>query len=274
MKDLSQHRILLVNDDGIDAPGMQVLEKTARQLSDDVWVVAPDSNFSGASHSLSIGSQMRIFRRDDRHFAVRATPTECAMLAIHELMKDTPPTICLSGINRGPNLAEDTAYSGTIAAAREATQLGIPAIALSQVFAPGEKDFTIGEDRRIHWETSERWCAPLLRQLLQEPMAPGVFLNVNFPGVPPAQVEGVRITIQGQRPPGCYVPEPMTDERGQRYYRIMLAYRDGDPHPDSDLRAIADNCISVTPLKLDLTSLEYREKLIGAMPGSLRPDPA
>jgi len=271
MDDDFNHRILLVNDDGIDAPGMQVLEQAARQLSDDVWVVAPDRNCSGASHSLSIGSPMRIHRRDDRHFALRATPTECAMLAIHELMKDQPPTICLSGINRGPNLAEDTAYSGTIAAAREATQLGIPAIALSQVFAPGEKDFTIGEDRKIHWETSERWCAPLLRQLLQEPLDPGVFLNVNFPGVLPRQVEGVRFSIQGQRPPGCYVPEPMMDEEGQRYYRLVLAYRDGSPHPDSDLRAIADNCISVTPLKLDLTSLEFREKLIGAMTDGLPP---
>jgi 5'-nucleotidase len=269
MKDLSQHRILLVNDDGIDAPGMQVLEQAARQISDDVWVVAPDSNCSGASHSLSIGSQMRIYQRDERHFAVRATPTECAMLAIHQLMVDTPPTLCLSGINRGPNLAEDTAYSGTIAAAREATQLGVPAIAMSQVFAPGEKDFTIGEDRKIHWETSERWCARLLRHLLQEPLDPGVFLNVNFPGVTPDEVEGVRITIQGQRPPGCYVPEPMTDERGERYYRIMLAYRDGDPHPDSDIRAIADNFISVTPLKLDLSALEYRERLIGVMPERL-----
>lgn len=260
-----------MNDDGIDAPGMQVLEKAARRLTDDVWVVAPDSNRSGASHSLSIGSQMRIHRRDDRHFAVHATPTECAMLAIHELMRDTPPTICLSGINRGPNLAEDTAYSGTIAAAREATQLGIPAVAISQVFAPGERDFTIGEDRSIPWETAEHWCTPLLQKLLQETLSPGVFLNVNFPGVPPDQVEGVRITIQGQRPPGCYIPEPMTDEQGQRYYRILLAYRDGDPHPDSDLRAIAENYISVTPLKLDLTSLEYREKLIGAMAGELAP---
>jgi 5'-nucleotidase len=271
MDDFSHHRILLVNDDGIDAPGMQVLEKAALQLSDDVWVVAPDRNCSGASHSLSIGTPMRIVRRDERHFALRATPTECAMLAIHEIMKDRPPTICLSGINRGPNLAEDTVYSGTIAAAREATQLGIPAIALSQVFAPGETDFTIGEDRRIHWETSERWCAPLLQQLLREPLAPGVFLNVNFPGVPPGQVEGVKFTIQGQRPPGCYVPEPMVDDEGQRYYRLVLAYRDGSPHPDSDLRAIVDNFISVTPLKLDLTSLEFREKLIGAMPNSLSP---
>lgn len=269
MNDLSHHRILLVNDDGIDAPGMQVLEEAARQLSDDVWVIAPDQNCSGASQSLSIGSPMRIVQRDDRHFALRATPTECVMLAIHEIMKERPPTICLSGINRGPNLAEDAAYSGTIAAAREASQLGIPAIALSQVFAPGEKDFTIGEDRKIHWETSRRWCASLLRQLLQETLDAGVFLNVNFPGVPPEEVGDVKITIQGQRPPGCYVPAPMVDEQNQRSYKLVLAYRDGDPHPESDLCAIANNSISVTPLKLDLTCLDYRKKLIGAMPDKL-----
>ncbi|MEO1081582.1 MAG: 5'/3'-nucleotidase SurE [Pseudomonadota bacterium] len=271
MKDLAHHRILLVNDDGIDAPGMQILEQAARQLSDDVWVIAPDKNCSGASQSLSIGTPMRIAQRDERHFALRATPTECVMLAIHEIMRDRLPTICLSGINRGPNLAEDLVYSGTIAAAREATQLGIPAIALSQVFAPGERDFTIGEDRKTHWETSQRWCAPLLLHLLQESFDAGVFLNVNFPGVLPEQVEGVKITAQGQRPPGCYVPAATVDENGQRSYHLVLAYRDGNPHPDSDLGAIASNHVSVTPLKLDMTSAAYREKLIDAMPSGLQP---
>jgi 5'-nucleotidase len=269
MKDLSNHRILLVNDDGIDAPGMKVLEEAVRQISGDVWVVAPDDNRSGASHSLSIQAPMRVYRRDERHFAVRGTPTECTMLGIHELIANPRPTVCISGINRGPNLAEDAAYSGTIAAAREATLLGVPAIAISQVFAPGEKNFIVGEDRKIHWETSKRWCLPLLQHLLQQDLDPGVFLNVNFPGVPPKDVEGVRITIQGQRPPGCYIPERRTDGQGNPYYWIMLSYKDGDPHPDSDLQAIADNYISVTPMKLDSSSLEYREKLIAVMPESL-----
>ncbi len=253
MNDLNKNRILLVNDDGIDAPGMQVLERAARKISSDVWVVAPMKNLSGASHSLSIGSPMRIYPRGDQRFAVQATPAECTMLAIHELMVSTPPTVCLSGINRGPNLAEDTVYSGTVAAAREAVQLSVPAIALSQVFAPGETDFTIGEDRSICWETSERWCESVLRQLLAEPLQPNLFLNVNFPGVGPDDVAGLRVTTVGQRPPGCYVPEPLVDEAGEHYYRMKLAYREGNPHPDSDLQAIADRHISITPLKLDLT---------------------
>ncbi|MFO7550747.1 MAG: 5'/3'-nucleotidase SurE [Haliea sp.] len=269
MRDLSGHRILLVNDDGIDAPGMKILEEAVRQISNDVWVVAPEDNRSGASHSLSIHTPMRVHQRDERHFAVRGTPTECTMLGIHELIADRRPTVCISGINKGPNLAEDAAYSGTIAAAREATQLGVPAIAISQVFAHGEKNFTVGEDRKIHWETSRRWCLPLLKQLLQHDLDPGVFLNINFPGVPPDEVERVRVTIQGQRPPGCYIPERRIDGQGNPYYWIMLSYEDGDCHPDSDLRAIADNCISVTPMKLDLSSLEYREKLIALLPESL-----
>lgn len=268
MKSYSHERILLVNDDGIDAPGMRVLEEAARQLSDDVWVVAPEQNYSGASQSLSITSSMRVTQRDERHFALRATPAECVMLAIHELMKDSPPTICLSGINRGPNLAEDLVYSGTVAAAREATQLGVPAIALSQVFAPGENNFLIGEDRKIHWETSRRWCFPLLTQLMAQPLDDGVFLNVNFPGVLPEHVEGVRVSIQGQRPPGCFVPEPVDGDVDRRTFQLRLAYRDGEPHPESDLHAVAQKYVSVTPLTLDMTFLSYREKLLAALPST------
>ncbi len=263
MKTLAPDRILLVNDDGIDAPGLRILEAAARQLSDDVWVVAPDDNKSGASHSLSIASPMRVTRLDDKRYAVRGTPTECTLLAVHELITDRKPTICLSGINRGPNLAEDSVYSGTVAAAREAIQLGIPSIALSQVFAAGEKNYTVGASRKIHWETAEAWVMPVLRELLAVELEPGIFLNVNFPGVPSTEVQGIRYTIQGQRPPGCYIPERRIDGQGNPYYWIMLSYEDGDSHPDSDLRAIADGHISVKPLKLDLTAHEVRSRLLG-----------
>ena len=263
MNALVPDRILLVNDDGIDAPGLRILEAAARQLSDDVWLVAPDDNKSGASHSLSIASPMRVTRLDNRRFAVRGTPTECTLLAVHELITDRKPTICLSGINRGPNLAEDSVYSGTVAAAREAIQLGIPSIALSQVFAAGETNYTVGASRKIHWETAEAWVMPVLRELLAVELEAGIFLNVNFPGVPPGEVRGIRYTIQGQRPPGCYIPERRIDGQGNPYYWIMLSYEDGDCHPDSDLRAIADGHVSVTPMKLDLTAHEVRSRLLG-----------
>lgn len=263
MKALASGRILLVNDDGIDAPGLRILEAAARQLCDDVWVVAPDDNKSGASHSLSIQTPMRVTQLEEKRYAVRGTPTECTLLAVHELIKDKKPTICLSGINRGPNLAEDSVYSGTVAAAREAIQLGIPSIALSQVFAEGEKNFTVGASKKIHWETAEKWALPVLSELVKIDLEAGVFLNVNFPGVPSEDVRGIRYTIQGQRPPGCYIPERRVDGQGNPYYWIMLSYEEGDSHPDSDLRAIADGHISVTPIKLDLTAHEVRSRLLG-----------
>lgn len=262
MGDLAKHRILLVNDDGIDAPGMKILEKIAREISDDIWVVAPDENRSGASHSISFKAYMRVQQAGEKRYAVCGTPIECALLAIHELMMDCKPTLCLSGINRGPNLAEDASYSGTIAAAREATQLGIPSISISQAFAYGENTFTVGQEKKIHWETSERWLLPVLRRLLAREWHPGAFLNVNFPGVSPEDVRGIKITTHGQRPPGCYIPEARLDEQGESCYQVLLAYREGDKHPDSDLQAIHDNYISVTPMQLDLTHRGCREKLM------------
>ena len=267
MSGLANQRILLVNDDGIDAPGMRVLEGVARQIAKTVFVVAPEVNRSGASHSLSIGTPVRVRKIDRYHYAVTGTPTECVMLALQELLTDNPPTVCLAGINRGPNLADDTAYSGTIAAARESTQLGVPAVAISQIFVPGEKNFGLGEDRKIHWETSQRWAPPVLKLLLANTWDDSVFMNLNFPGVPPEQVLGLRITQQGRRPPGCYVLKQDVDENGEPYYRMLLAYEDGTPGPDSDIRAIADGYISLSPLSLDLTAKGSLRKLAQDMAG-------
>ena len=261
MSGLSNHRILLVNDDGIDAPGMGVLERVARQIAKEVFVVAPEENRSGASQSLSIGTPVRVREIDPYRYSVTGTPTECVMLAIQELLASRRPTVCLAGINRGPNLADDTAYSGTIAAARESTQLGVPAVAMSQVFVPGEKNFGLGEDRKIHWETSERWAPPVLKRLLSTAWDESVFMNLNFPGVPPEQVRGLRITRQGRRPPGCYVLEQDLDANGEPYYRMLLAYEDGTPGEDTDIKAIADGYISLSPLGLDLTVTESLQTL-------------
>lgn len=261
MSGLADHRILLVNDDGIDAPGMRVLEGVARQVAREVFVVAPEVNRSGASHSLSIGTPVRVRKVDRYHYAVTGTPAECVMLALQELLADERPTVCLAGINRGPNLADDTAYSGTIAAARESTQFGVPAVAMSQVFVPGEKNFGLGEDRQIHWETSERWAPPVLKRLLANPWEDSVFMNLNFPGVSPDQVRGLRITRQGRRPPGCYVLEQDKDAEGEPCYRMLLAYEDGTPGVDSDIKAIADGYISLSPLSLDLTAAESLQTL-------------
>ena len=145
MIDLTNARILISNDDGIDAPGIKLLERLAREFSDDVWVIAPSIEQSGAGHSLTLRRPLRIHKRDERHFAVDGTPTDCVLLGLQQVMRDSPPDIVLSGINRGGNLGEDVTYSGTVAAAMEATLLNVPAIAFSQYFSGEMIDWTIAE---------------------------------------------------------------------------------------------------------------------------------
>lgn len=249
---LSDHRILLVNDDGIEAPGIKLLEELARTFTDNVWVVAPDEEKSGFSHSISMTIPVRVRRIDHRHFAIKGTPTDCALLAIHEFMADHKPTVLLSGINRGANLAEDITYSGTAAAAMEGALLGIRSIALSQVF-------TIGGP--VHWDTARRYTAPVLEKLLTCDWEPGSFVSVNFPDVPSDKVTGLRVTTQGRRLPGSFQPVRRVDERDVPYYWIKLAYQTGDLEPGTDLAAIAENAVSITPMQLDLTAQAFRHYL-------------
>ena len=150
MADARSKRVLIVNDDGIDAPGIVLLETLVRQFTDDIWVVAPDEERSGAGHSVSISLPIRVKQRDERHFAIKGTPTDCALLGIHEFLGERAPDILLSGINAGPNLAEDVTYSGTCSAAMEGAMLGVPSVALSQVLA---------YQQPVHWETSEQTAA-------------------------------------------------------------------------------------------------------------------
>jgi 5'-nucleotidase len=237
-------RILLVNDDGIDAPGLVLLEKIVRTLTDDVWVVAPDEEKSGAGHSLSTYHPMRVKQRDERHFAVKGTPTDCALLGVYELIPDRRPDIILSGINRGPNLAEDITYSGTASAAMEGAMLGIPAIALSQVFRP---------PATVHWATSEAWAAQVIEKLLHLEWRPGSYVNINFPDCPPEQVRGIRVTSQGLRPPGSFRPIRRVDERHVPYYWTRIDFPEGGHAPGNDLQAVLDKEVSITPLQLDMT---------------------
>ena len=129
---LKKARVLVANDDGFDAPGLQLLEDVAKSLSDEVWVVAPDSEQSATGHSLTLRRPLRIIKRGERRYAVNGTPTDCVLLAVNQIMKHCKPNLMLSGINKGRNVGEDMTYSGTIAAAMDSTLLGIPAIALSQ----------------------------------------------------------------------------------------------------------------------------------------------
>lgn len=250
-------RILVVNDDGIDAPGINLLERIARQFSEDVWVVAPDEERSGAGHSMSITQPIRVIQRDERHFAVRGSPTDCVLLAIYDLLKDKRPDILLSGINRGPNLAEDVTYSGTASAAMEGAMLGIPSIALSQI---------IRYNSEIHWATAEEYAPIVIGRLLDLDWQQGLFLNVNFPNCPVDQVTGIRATTQGMRPAGTFQPMRRVDERFVPYYWIKIGFPEGGHEPGNDLQAALDNQVSVTPLQLDMTAYAAVERVAALFP--------
>jgi len=243
----SNPRVLIVNDDGIDAPGILLLEEVVRQFTDDVWVVAPDEERSGAGHSLSLSYPIRVKQRDERHFAVKGTPTDCALLGVYDLIPDRKPDLLLSGINRGPNLAEDITYSGTASAAIEGAMLGIPSIALSQIWT---------YQTPVQWETARHYTQMLLPRLLELEWRQGSFVNVNFPHCPLEDVSGVRVTTQGMRPPGAFKPIRRVDERHVPYYWIKIAFPDGGAAQGNDLEAARDNAVSITPMQLDMTAHE------------------
>jgi 5'-nucleotidase len=240
-------RILLTNDDGVNARGLALLERVARGFSDDIWVVAPAEEQSGAGHSLTLTRPLRLRRLAERRFCVTGTPTDSVMMAIAHVMKDGPPDLILSGINRGANLGEDATYSGTVSAAMEGALAGIPAIALSQVYARAG----MGDD--VSFAAAEAWAEQVLRPLVAAPIARGTLLNVNFPALAPDQIKGVRVVRQGFRDYGRLKIEQRTDPRGYDYFWFALGSAVQTPGHVTDLEAVADGYIAVTPLHLDLT---------------------
>jgi 5'-nucleotidase len=243
--DLEKARILVSNDDGITAPGLELLEEIARALAPDVWVVAPEVEQSGASHSLTTRRPLRLREIAARRYAVDGTPTDCVMLATKYLLKDRAPDLVLSGINAGGNVGEDLTYSGTVAAAMEATLLGIPAIALSQHYGDGEA---------IPWSTAARFAPEVIRRLTELPWPEHTLININFPAVMPQQVRGIAATSQGKRAIADNLTKRL-DPRGRPYYWIGPVREDGVAEPGTDLAAIADKQVSVTPIYLDLTNI-------------------
>jgi 5'-nucleotidase len=246
-------RILVTNDDGIHAPGLDVAETIARALSDDVWVVAPETEQSGASHSLTLAGPLRLRPVRERRYAVSGTPTDCVLMACLHLLKDQPPGLVLSGVNPGSNLADDITYSGTVAGAMEGCALGIPSIALSQDPA--------GSRLEIDWSAGEVHGPTVVRRLLATGWPPGVLMNVNFPGIPAAQVGGVALVPQGHYDLLSTEIVARTDMRERPYYWIGLRHHETVPAEDSDLGAIAAGRISVTPLHLNLTEQAVLRKM-------------
>lgn len=240
-------RILLTNDDGIHAPGLTVLEAIAATLSDDVWIVAPAEEQSGAGHSLSLSSPVRVRRHGDRRFSVAGTPTDAVMMALGQLIDDPVPDLILSGVNRGANLGEDVTYSGTVAAAMEGALAGIRSIALSQVYARQ------GMGDTVPFAVASAWGERVVRPLIDCPLPPRTLVNVNFPAAEPDAVRGVRVVRQGFHDPGRTRIVENTDPRGYRYYWFALGGPAGTPDHSTDLEAVGDGFVSVTPLQLDLT---------------------
>jgi 5'-nucleotidase len=247
-------RILITNDDGIHAPGLDACETIARALTDEVWIVAPESDQSGVSHSLSLNDPLRLREVGERHFAVRGTPTDCIIMGVRHLMNDVPDLV-LSGVNRGRNCAEDVTYSGTVAGAMEGTVLGIPSFALSQAYAVSTK-------RLPYWQTAIKHAPDLIRKVLAAGMPRDVLINVNFPDCPPEEVAGVAITVQGKRDQELLRIDARHDGRGNPYYWIAFG-RGGiaSATQGSDLAALNEKRIAVTPLRLDLTDEPFMTRL-------------
>ena len=250
-------RILLTNDDGINARGLDLLETIAQAFSDDIWVVAPTEEQSGAGHSLTLTQPVRLRRHDNRRFSVTGTPTDAVMLALAHIMKDSPPDLILSGINRGANLAEDVTYSGTVSAAMEGALAGVPSIALSQSYSRE------GMGDTVPFAAAEAWAEKVLKPLVDFEPAPGTLINVNFPALPPEKINGIRICRQGIRDYGRLRIVERTDPRGYNYYWFGLGPMVQTPGHSTDLEAMDDGYVSVTPLHLDLTHDASLEGLRG-----------
>jgi 5'-nucleotidase len=239
-------RILLTNDDGINAEGLAALERIAAQLSDDVWVCAPEYEQSGASRALTLAEPIRVRKLAPRKFATTGTPTDCVMLGVRELM-DGPPDLVLSGVNRGANLAEDVTMSGTVAGAIEAMALGIPGVALSQMGSYDPLD--------SFFEPAETFAPGVVKRLIELGWPKDVVLNINFPAKPVAEITEVEVTRQGFRDVQVRIAEKRTDLRGRDYYWIGFRPERSKPEEGTDLRALYDGRISVTPLHIDLSHM-------------------
>ena len=253
-------RILCTNDDGIHGPGLKILEEIARALSDDVWVIAPELDQSGVSHSLSLNDPLRLREVGPRRFAVRGTPTDCVIMGARHIMGGTMPDLVLSGVNKGRNVAEDVVYSGTIAGALEGTILGLPSFALSQ-------EFSLETVNSPPWGTASKFAPDIIRKVLAAGVPKNTVINVNFPACPPEAVAGIKITRQGKRNLGFLKVDSRRDGRGNPYFWIGFerAAAMETPAEGTDLAALKARYVSVTPLRLDRTDDEFSRVLTNVL---------
>ena len=238
-------RVLLTNDDGIDAPGLAVLEEVAAMLAREVWVVAPEHDQSGTSHSISLHAPLRFSRHGERRFGVGGTPGDCVVMAVRHLMLDAPPTLVLAGINRGANLGVETVFSGTVGAAMAGMLLGVPSIALSQTFT---------DRAAVRWETARALAPGVIRRLLRAGWSAQACLNVNFPDVAPEAAGPLTLTRQGLGLVKRIDVVPRTDPRGFDYHWLKFHRAQRQEAADTEAAVIAAGAISVTPLQFERTA--------------------
>ncbi len=257
-------RILITNDDGINAPGLMILQEIATRLAGDkgeVWTVAPAFEQSGVGHCISYTRPMMVAQMGPRRFAAEGSPADCVLAGLHDVMKDSPPDLVLSGVNRGNNSAENTLYSGTIGGAMEAALQGLPAIALSQYYGPRNNSI------ENPFEASAQHGVDVVQRILahtpQETGGYRLFYNVNFPPVPADEVLGIRLATQGFREGLGFSTEPHNAPSGRRFLWI----KGGDQHrptaPGSDAQLNLEGYISVTPMRADLTAHDMMAPLAG-----------
>ena len=251
-------RILCTNDDGVHARGLESLVAIARELTDDVWVVAPHEEQSGAARALTLANPIRVREYEPKRFSVSGTPSDAVMMATQKLLGGKMPDLVLSGVNNGQNLAEDVTVSGTIAGAFQGMSLGIPSIALSLARLNRDK---------ARWATPERHAPEIIRKLLGAGWPVDVVINVNFPDREPEDVAGVEVTRQGHRDDFKLFIEERQDLRGTKYYWYGYEGSLSNPPSGVDLRAIYDGKISITPLHLALTHEGARAQLSGVFGG-------
>ena len=237
-------RVLLTNDDGIAAPGLAVLERVAASLAGEVWVVAPEQDQSGTSHAVSLHAPLRVTQRGERRFAVAGTPGDCVAIGLHQLMRDAPPDMIFSGINRGANLGVETVFSGTVGAAMTGLLFGIVSVALSQAYSDRDA---------VPWATAESLAPDVLRRLVGLGRAGGACLNVNFPDRPPERAGPLTLTRQGVgRLDGIEVVS-RTDPRGLNYHWLQMRRGQGEDSSGSETAALAAGAVTVTPLRFERT---------------------
>jgi 5'/3'-nucleotidase len=250
-------RILLTNDDGIDAPGLAVLERIAAALAREVWVVAPEHDQSGVSHAVSLHHPIRIAQRGLRRWAVTGTPGDCVVMAVSHLMKASAPQLLLSGVNRGANLGIETVFSGTVGGAMTGMMLGIPAIALSQAWT---------DRAHVRWDTAATLGPPIVRRLWEIGWSAGTCLSVNFPDLPPDEVGPLTLARQGAGTVQGMDVEVRTDPRGLTYYWVGFRRGERDQGPESDIEALNAGRITITPLRYDRTDDEAYAMLGRSLP--------